>query len=75
MVPDSCPIRRHLIERMRDRNISINDLNGLRAWLESKPNLPEGAWFRDFGAFKLCGEGRFPKTFILSGQAAKGTKL
>jgi hypothetical protein len=35
-------IRDHLIECMRDRNTSIQDLNGLRLWLESKPNVPEG---------------------------------
>jgi len=30
-------IRDHLIERMRDRNIRVEDLNALRLWLESKP--------------------------------------
>ncbi len=68
-------IRNHLIERMRDRNIRVEDLNKLRIWLESKPNVPEGLWYRDFGTFKLCGEGRFPKTFLLPGQAAKGQKV
>jgi hypothetical protein len=63
-------IRDHLIERMRDRSIKIEDLNRLRLWLESKPNVPEGPWHKDFGTFKLCGEGRYPKTFLLSGQAA-----
>jgi hypothetical protein len=28
-------IRDHLIERMRDRSISIADLNQLRLWIES----------------------------------------
>jgi hypothetical protein len=68
-------IRDHLIERMRDRNIRIEDLNRLRLWLESKPSVPEGPWYKDFGTFKLCGEGRYPKTFLLSGQAAKGQEL
>jgi len=68
-------IRNHLIERMRDRNISVKDLNDLRVWLESKPNVPDGPWFKDFGTFKLSGEGRYPKTFLLSGQAAKGKQL
>lgn len=68
-------IRNHLIERMRDRNITLEDLNKLRIWLESRPNVPEGAWFKDFGSFKLCGESAFPKTFLLPGQAAKGQKL
>ena len=68
-------IRDHLIERMRDRKISLNDLNQLRIWIESKPDVPEGPWYKDFASFKLCGEGSYPKTFLLTGQAAKGQKL
>ena len=60
---------------MRDRNISLEDLNALRLWLESKPNVREGPWYKDFGTFKICGEGRFPKTFLLPGQIAKGEEL
>lgn len=29
-------IRDHLVERMRDRNIGLEDLNKLRLWLENK---------------------------------------
>lgn len=68
-------IRDHLIERMRDRNIRIGDLKRLRLWLESKPIVPEGPWYKDFGTFKLCGEGQYPKTFLLPGQTAQGQKL
>jgi hypothetical protein len=60
---------------MRDRKISLDDLNQLRLWIETKPNVPEGPWYKDFGSFKLCGEGALPKTFLLAGQAAKGRKL
>jgi hypothetical protein len=67
-------IRDHLVERMRDRKISLNDLNQLRIWIESKPDVPEGPWYKDFGSFKLCGEG-YPKTFLLAGQPATGQKL
>ena len=28
-------VRRHLVERMRDRSIGIEDLNQLRLWIES----------------------------------------
>ena len=33
---DSLPegVRRHLIERIRDREISVSDLNQLRIWVE-----------------------------------------
>jgi hypothetical protein len=69
------PIRNHLIDRMRDRNINLDDLNHLRIWLESKPNVPAGPWYKDFGTFKLCGEGKYPKTFLLTSQIANGEKL
>ena len=67
--------REHLAERIRDRNISIDDLNQLRIWIESKPIVSEGLWYRDFGSFKLCGEGKYPKTFLRAGQAANGEKV
>jgi hypothetical protein len=68
-------LRNHLIERMRDRNIGVEDLNQLRLWMETKPEIPEGRWYKDFGSFKLCGEGKYPKTFLLAGQPAVGTGL
>ena len=68
-------IRDHLTERMRDRNISLDDLNQLRIWLETKPTVHTGSWYKDFGSFKLCGEGKYPKTFLLVGQPATGEKL
>ncbi len=68
-------IRDHLAERMHDRNIGLDDLNRLRVWLETRPNVPDGRWFKDFGSFKLCGDGKYPKTFLLAGQAATGEKL
>ena len=68
-------IRDHLVERMHDRKIGLDDLNRLRIWIESRPEVPGGMWFKDFGSFKLCGEGRLPKTFLLAGQTAKGQKL
>ncbi len=68
-------IRDHLVERMRDRKITLQDLDHLRTWIEFKPDVPEGAWYKDFGSFKLCGEGKYPKTFLLAGHAATGQKL
>ncbi len=35
-------VRQHLIDRMRDRAISIADLNQLRLWVETKPEVPKG---------------------------------
>ena len=58
-------IRDHLAERMGDRKISLTDLNQLRIWIGTKPDVPEGPWYKEFGSFKLCGEGSYPKTFLL----------
>jgi len=68
-------LRQHLIQRMADRSITIEDLNQLRLWVESNPEVPEGEWYKDFGSFKVCGEGSFPKTFFLPGQPARGSRL
>jgi hypothetical protein len=68
-------LRDHLVERMHDRNISVDDLNQLRLWMEATPEVPEGLWYKDFGSFKLCGEGRYSRTFLLGGQAAAGHRL
>lgn len=68
-------IRQHLFDRLAERKITTEDLYQLKLWRESEPDAPEGKWFKDFGSFKICGEGRFPKTFLLKGQAAKGESL
>jgi hypothetical protein len=68
-------LRDHLFDRVRDRKITVEDLYQLKLWRESEPEAPEGPWVKDFGSFKICGEGKYPKTFLLQGQAAKGQKL
>ncbi len=68
-------LRDHLFERVRERKISADDLYRLKLWRESEPDGPDGPWYKDFASFKICGEGKYPKTFLLKGQAAKGQKL
>jgi hypothetical protein len=68
-------LRDHLFERLAERQITVEDLYKLKLWRESEPEAPEGLWYKDFGSFKLCGEGKFPKTFLLRDQAAKGEAL
>jgi hypothetical protein len=69
------PLRDHLFERLRQRRIKAEDLFLLKLWRESEPEAPDGLWNKDFGSFKLCGEGPLPKTFLLPGQPARGEKL
>jgi len=68
-------LRDHLFDRLRERKITVEDLYQLKLGRETEPEGPEGLWYRDFGSFKVCGEGRYPKTFLLRGQHAKGVKL
>jgi len=68
-------LRDHLFERLRERKITAEDLYKLKLWRESAPEAPEGKGYKDFGSFKICGEGKFPKTFLLAGQPAKGKRL
>jgi hypothetical protein len=68
-------LRDHLFERLRERKVTTEDLYRLKEWRESEPDAPDGAWYKDFGSFKICGEGRYPKTFLLRGQPAKGEEL
>ena len=68
-------LRDHLFERLAERKISREDLYQLKIWRQSEPEAPKGAWYKDLGSFKICGEGKYPKTFLLRGQVAKGEKL
>jgi len=68
-------VREHLFDRFAERQITAEDLYQLKLWRESEPEVPDGPWFKDFGSFKLCGEGKLPKTFLLKGQPARGQAL
>lgn len=68
-------LQQHLIDRMRDRSITLSDLNLLRLWVESNPDVPDEEWYKDFGSFKLCGQGPHPKTFLSADQIARGKEL
>jgi hypothetical protein len=68
-------LRHHLFERLLERKITAEDLYKLKLWRETEPEAPEGLWYKDFGSFKICGEGKYPKTLLLRGQPAKGEKL
>jgi hypothetical protein len=58
-------LRDHSFEWLAERKITAEDLYQLKLWRESEPDAPEGAWYKDFGSFKICGEGKYPKTFLL----------
>jgi hypothetical protein len=65
----------HLRDRARERKVSEEDLFDLAEWKAQDPEVPDGDWYKDFGTFKLCGRGKFPSTFLMPGQAARGKRL
>ena len=62
----------HLRKRALEREISYNDLIRLDRWKQSDPIVPEGPWYKDFGTFKLAGEGQYASTFLTADQDAYG---
>ena len=46
----------------------MEDLFELANWKSQDPDASDGDWYKDFGTFKLCGTGRFPSTFLMSGE-------
>jgi hypothetical protein len=50
-------LRDHLFDRLRERKITAEDLYQLKLWRETEPEAPTGLWYKDFGSFKICGEG------------------
>jgi hypothetical protein len=65
----------HLRERAQERKISMAGLYALSKWKDEDPDVPDGDWVKDFGTFKLCGKGKYPSTFLMAGQAARGKRI
>jgi hypothetical protein len=65
----------HLLDRVRSREISPEQLGDLAQWLDSEPEIPAGRWFKRLGGMTVCGEGELVKTFLLPSQAPSGQDL
>jgi hypothetical protein len=68
-------VREHLYDRARIRSLSKSDLLLLMEWVLTNPEVPDGPWCKDFGSFKLAGEGALPKTFLTKDQSCIGTQV
>ena len=62
-------------ERLKDRSITESDMLALAAGIRSNPLVPNGPWCKDFGTFKLAGNGALPKTFLKKDQRVSGYKF
>jgi hypothetical protein len=65
----------HLLERIRSREISADQLGELATWLDTEPEVSTGKWFKRFPGMIVCGEGELVKTFLRTGQAPIGEEL
>jgi hypothetical protein len=66
---------RHLLTRVRQREISHDQIILLARWLDTNPEVPEGKWFKQFPGLIVCGEGELIKTLLQSGQIAAGKEI
>jgi hypothetical protein len=64
-----------LLDRIKTRNISADQLGLLAEWLDTKSEAPKGKWFKRFSGMTVCGEGELIKTFLQPGQLATGKEL
>jgi hypothetical protein len=65
----------HLLQRVAEHQISLADLSRLQDWVKSEPYAPEGDWYKDFGSFKLCGSGEYPRTVLTKGRKPFGEAI
>lgn len=65
----------HLLDQIHSRQISSDQLVLLSTWLDTEPEVPEGAWYKRFSGMIVCGEGEWIKTFLLPGQHPTGQRI
>ena len=69
------PLWEHILGRVAERAITLDDLQRLREWVNTEPHAPTGDWYKDFGSFVLCGTDEYPKTVLKKGMKPFGTAL
>ena len=65
----------HLVDRVQDREIGVDQLTLLAQWLNGEPEVPVGPWFKRFPGMSVCGEGELVRTFLRLGQVPSGQEV
>jgi hypothetical protein len=65
----------HLLDRIQERKIPASQLERLARWLDTEPEVPEGAWHKSLRGMTVCGDGELIKTFLLPGQIPQGKRI
>ncbi len=66
---------RHLLDRVQQRHFTASQLALLTDWLDGRPEVPSGRWFKRFPGMYVCGEGELVKTFLTPGQIPDGREI
>jgi len=69
------PLLEHLLDRIQLRSIPADQSGLLAAWLDTRPTVPPGRWFKRFPGMTVCGEGELVKTFLTVDQSPTGDEL
>src|SRR5437016_4743827 len=51
----------HLLDRIRSREISADQLGLFAEWFDTEPEVPSEKWFKRFSEMIVCGEGELVK--------------
>ncbi len=65
----------HLLDRMRERRVTVGDLQGFAAWLDTCPEVPDGDWYKRFSSMTVCGRGAMVRTFLAADQTPSGMEV
>jgi hypothetical protein len=64
-----------LLDRIRTREISVDDLMLFHERAQTRREFPDGEWCKDFGTFKAVGKGLELATFLSQRQPCWGQHL
>lgn len=66
---------RHLLQRAREREITLEALNQILRWIEGNPTVPEGDWFKRFPEVTVCGRSALVWTLLTARQTPIGEEV
>lgn len=65
----------HLLDRVREREVSLDDLHQVLHWIDANPTVPAGPWYKRFPGVTVCGRGSLVRTFLTPSQTPVGTEV
>ena len=65
----------HLLDRIRSREISADQLGLFAEWLDTEPEVSQEKWFKRFPGMIVCGQGDLVKTFLSAKQVPVGKEI